>query len=461
MKKYGVGKVAKVRSIYVCQNCGYETPKWMGKCPECNNWNTLVEEIRDAKSNQSSPKVERQIGELKKIKEIKSGEKERYDTGIGELNRVLGGGLVKGSLTLISGDPGIGKSTLLLQTANNISKKYGKVLYVSGEESEEQIKIRGDRLKVDAEELYIVSETNLDVIEAYIDKLEPAFIIIDSIQTIYRETVSSAPGSVSQVKECSNAVMRIAKGKNIPLFIVAHVTKQGDLAGPRVLEHMVDTVLSFEGERTEEFRILRTMKNRFGTTAEIGVFEMRGEGLIQVYDPSSMFLEDTSFNQEGSVVIGVMEGTRPILVEIQSLASETKAVMPRRTSVGVENSRLSLILAVLEKKLRVPFYNTDVYVNVVGGLEIEGTTADLGIAISLVSSVKGKTARLEKLVVVGEVGLTGEIRPISNCDRILNEAEKMGFLNAVVPYRSLEKLKGSKLNLIGVKTVREAIGKIF
>ena len=349
MKKYGVGKVAKVRSIYVCQNCGYETPKWMGKCPECNNWNTLVEEIRDTKSNQSSPKVERQIGELKKIKEIKSGEKERYDTGIGELNRVLGGGLVKGSLTLISGDPGIGKSTLLLQTANNISKKYGKVLYVSGEESEEQIKIRGDRLKVDAEELYIVSETNLDVIEAYIDKLEPAFIIIDSIQTIYRETVSSAPGSVSQVKECSNAVMRIAKGKNIPLFIVAHVTKQGDLAGPRVLEHMVDTVLSFEGERTEEFRILRTMKNRFGTTAEIGVFEMRGEGLMQVYDPSSMFLEDTSFNQEGSVVIGVMEGTRPILV-IQSLASETKAVMPRRTSVGVENSRLSLILAVLEKK---------------------------------------------------------------------------------------------------------------
>ena len=461
MKKYGVGKVAKVRSIYVCQNCGYETPKWMGKCPECNNWNTLVEEIRDTKSNQSSPKVERQIGELKKIKEIKSGEKERYDTGIGELNRVLGGGLVKGSLTLISGDPGIGKSTLLLQTANNISKKYGKVLYVSGEESEEQIKIRGDRLKVDAEELYIVSETNLDVIEAYIDKLEPAFIIIDSIQTIYRETVSSAPGSVSQIKECSNAVMRIAKGKNIPLFIVAHVTKQGDLAGPRVLEHMVDTVLSFEGERTEEFRILRTMKNRFGTTAEIGVFEMRGEGLMQVYDPSSMFLEDTSFNQEGSVVIGVMEGTRPILVEIQSLASETKAVMPRRTSVGVENSRLSLILAVLEKKLRVPFYNTDVYVNVVGGLEIEGTTADLGIAISLVSSVKGKAASLEKLVVVGEVGLTGEIRPISNCDRILNEAEKMGFLNAVVPYRSLEKLKGSKLNLIGVKTVREAIGKIF
>lgn len=455
--------MAKIKSIFICQECGYESAKWLGKCPSCNSWNTFVEEVRDNKVQAKNDIVKRLTPENmpKSIGNIKSGEKERYDTGINELNRVLGGGLVKGSLTLISGDPGIGKSTLLLQTANNIAKKYGKVLYVSGEESEEQIKIRGDRLGVASNELYIVSETNLDTIEAYIDELQPKFVIIDSIQTVYKEGVTSAPGSVSQVKECSNQMMRIGKQKNIPLFIVAHVTKQGELAGPRVLEHMVDTVLYFEGERTEEFRILRTMKNRFGTTAEIGVFEMRGEGLMQVYDPSSMFLEDTSFNQEGSIVIGVMEGTRPILVEIQSLASETKAVMPRRTSVGVENSRLSLILAVLEKKLRVPFYNTDVYVNVVGGLEIEGTTADLGIAISLVSSVKGKSTSLEKLVVVGEVGLTGEIRPIANCDRILNEAEKMGFLNAVVPYRSLEKLKGSKLNLIGVKTVREAIGKIF
>ncbi|MPQ42358.1 DNA repair protein RadA [Clostridium tarantellae] len=450
--------MAKIKTLFSCQNCGYESPKWLGKCPGCNNWNTMVEEVKDLKQNYNN---NINISNVKKISDIKSGEKERYDTGIGELNRVLGGGIVRGSLTLISGDPGIGKSTLLLQTANNISCKYGKVLYISGEESEEQIKIRGDRLGISADLLYIVSETNLDVIEAYINELKPIFVIIDSIQTIYRDTLSSAPGSVSQVKECSNLVMRIAKSNNIPLFIVAHVTKQGDLAGPRVLEHMVDTVLSFEGERTEEFRILRTMKNRFGTTAEIGVFEMRQEGLMQVYDPSKLFLEDTSFNQEGSVVVGIMEGTRPILVEIQSLASETKAIMPRRTAVGVDNSRLSLILAVLEKKLRIPFYNNDVYVNVVGGLEIDGTTADLGIAIALISSIKGKVTSLEKVLIIGEVGLTGEIRPVSNCDRIINEAKKMGFLNAVVPYRNLEKLKDYNLNIIAVKTLKEAISKIF
>ncbi|MGL5244881.1 MAG: DNA repair protein RadA, partial [Sarcina sp.] len=453
--------MAKIKTLFSCQNCGYESPKWLGKCPGCNSWNTMIEEIKDMKQNNNiNFKKNIDINNLKKIINIKSGEKERYNTGIDELNRVLGGGLVRGSLTLISGDPGIGKSTLLLQTANNISCKYGKVLYISGEESEEQIKIRGDRLGIKADELYIVSETNLDLIEAYILELKPTFVIIDSIQTIYRDTVSSAPGSVSQVKECSNVVMRIAKGNNIPLFIVAHVTKQGDLAGPRVLEHMVDTVLSFEGERTEEFRILRTMKNRFGTTSEIGVFEMRQEGLMQVYDPSKLFLEDTSFNQEGSVVVGIMEGTRPILVEIQSLASETKAIMPRRTAVGVDNSRLSLILAVLEKKLRVPFYNNDVYVNVVGGLEIDGTNADLGIGISLISSIRGKVIALEKVIIVGEVGLTGEIRPIANCDRIINEAEKMGFINAIVPYRNLDKLKKSKLNIIAVKTLKEAISKI-
>ncbi|MDO4535552.1 MAG: DNA repair protein RadA [Clostridium perfringens] len=452
--------MAKQKSIFICQNCGYESLKWLGKCPDCNNWNTMVEEIKDNNLKLIN-NIEKKIDAVKKISEIKSGEKERYDTKIVELNRVLGGGLVKGSLTLISGDPGIGKSTLLLQTANNISEKYGKVLYVSGEESEEQIKIRGDRLGIKAEELYIVSETNLDIINAYIDKIKPIFVIIDSIQTVYKDSVTSAPGSVSQVKECSNSIMRMAKGNNIPLFIVAHVTKQGDLAGPRVLEHMVDTVLSFEGERTEEFRILRTMKNRFGTTSEIGVFEMREEGLVEIYDPSRMFLEDTSFNQEGSIVIGIIEGTRPILVEIQALATETKAIMPRRTAVGIDNSRLSLILAVLEKKIKVPFYNTDIYVNVVGGLEIDGTTGDLGIAIALLSSIKGKVSKMERLIVVGEVGLTGEIRPVSNCDRIINEAEKMGFLNAIIPYRNLEKVKNSKLNVIGVKTLRETISKIF
>ncbi len=456
--------MAKIKTTFHCQECGFESLKWMGRCSSCGKWNTMVEEIKESpeKSAKSLVNISEKLSSLRKLNEIKSGEKERYDTEISELNRVLGGGLVRGSLTLISGAPGIGKSTLLLQTANNMCKKYGKVLYISGEESEEQIKIRGDRLGVTANDLYIVSETNLDVIEAYINELNPVFVIIDSIQTVYKEGISSAPGSVSQVKECSNVMMRIAKGKNIPLFIVAHVTKQGDLAGPRVLEHMVDTVLSFEGERTEDFRILRTMKNRFGTTSEIGVFEMREEGLMQIYDPSRMFLEDTSFGQEGSVVIGVMEGTRPILVEVQSLVSETKAVMPRRTAIGFENTRLSLMLAVLEKKLKVPFYNCDVYLNIVGGLSIEGTTGDLGIALSLFSSNRGVTTSYEKLLVLGEVGLTGEIRPISNCDRILNEAEKMGFVNVVIPYRNLEKVKGkTKMNIIGVSTLREAISKIY
>lgn len=456
--------MAKIKTMFHCQECGYTSAKWMGRCPECGKWNTMIEEIKEEVSpakTKALVDIDKKIDKLRKLGEIKSGEKERYDTKIGELNRVLGGGLVKGSLTLISGAPGIGKSTILLQTANNICNSYGTVLYISGEESEEQIKIRGDRLGVNAENLYIVSETNLDVIEAYMDELNPKFAIIDSVQTVYRESISSAPGSVSQVKECSNALMRIAKGKNIPLFLVAHVTKQGELAGPRVLEHMVDTVLSFEGERTEDFRILRTMKNRFGTTSEIGVFEMCSEGLKPIYDPSRLFLEDTTFGQEGSIVIGIMEGTRPILVEIQSLVSETKMPMPRRTAVGVDNSRLSLILAVLEKKLKVHFYSSDVYLNVVGGLDIKGTTGDLGIALSLFSSNKGRTSNLEKLIVVGEVGLTGEIRPVSNCDRIINEAEKMGFMNAIVPYRNMDKLKGSKLKIIGVNSLKEAIGKIF
>ena len=455
--------MAKVKSIYICQECGYESAKWLGKCPSCNSWNTFNEEVRDNKVQVKNDIVKKLKPENmpKSIQDIKSGEKERYDTGINELNRVLGGGLVKGSLTLISGDPGIGKSTLLLETANNIAKKYGKVLYVSGEESEEQIKIRGDRLGVSSNDLYIVSETNLDTIEVYIDELEPKFVIIDSIQTIYKEGVTSAPGSVSQVKECSNQIMRIGKKKNIPLFIVAHVTKQGELAGPRVLEHMVDTVLYFEGERTEEFRILRTMKNRFGTTSEIGVFEMRQEGLIEIYDPSGIFLEDTTFNQEGSVVIGIMEGTRPILVEIQALVTETKAVMPRRTAVGIDNQRLSLILAVLEKKLRVPFYNHDVYVNVVGGLNLDGTTADLGLAMALLSSMKGKGIRIPKVLLVGEVGLTGEIRPIASVDRLVNEAEKMGFKHAIIPTRNVEKVNNKSIEIIGISNIREAISKIF
>lgn len=451
--------MAKVKNVYVCQQCGYESLKWLGRCPSCSAWNSMVEEQKNSKPEREA--VVSSSSSPKSIVNIISGEKERYDTSIEELNRVLGGGLVKGSLTLISGDPGIGKSTLLLQTANNIATKYGKVLYASGEESEEQIKIRGDRLGVKTDNLYIVSETNMDVIAKYVEDMQPVFVIIDSIQTMYKDTVSSAPGSVSQVRECSNELMRIGKNSGIPLFIVAHVTKQGELAGPRVLEHMVDTVLTFEGERTEDFRILRTVKNRFGTTSEIGVFEMSQKGLIQVYDPSGLFLQDTNYNQEGSTIIGIMEGTRPLLVEVQSLVSETKIPVPRRTAVGIENSRLSLILAVLEKKLRIYFYTSDVYVNVVGGLNLEGTTADLGIALSLVSSIKGNISKLEKLVAIGEIGLTGEIRPVANCDRIVNEAKKLGFKNIIVPYRNIDRLVAKDINIIGVSTLKEAINKVF
>jgi len=397
----------------------------------------------------------------KSITDVKSSEYERLDTGIGELNRVVGGGLVKGSLTLISGDPGIGKSTILLQSASNISSKYGKVLYVSGEESEEQIKMRAERLKATGKELYVVSETNIDIIEEHISEMDPSFIIIDSIQTLYKPTITSAPGSVSQVRECTNDLMRIGKTKNIPLFIVAHVTKQGELAGPRVLEHMVDTVLYFEGERTQEFRILRTIKNRFGTTSEIGVFEMRESGLEEVNDASSVFLQEKSMQQEGSVVIGIVEGTRPILVEIQALVSETKAVMPRRTAVGVDHQRLSLILAVLEKKLKIPFYNSDVYVNVVGGLNIDGTYGDLGIVLALISSSKTKEVKIENLLVIGEVGLTGEVRPIAHVEKIINEATKMGFTNVILPNKNKVKINSKGINLIGVDTVREAVSKIF
>lgn len=457
--------MVKAKTIYVCSECGFESPKWMGKCSNCNKWNTFVEEVKVAEK----PKAvvfNRAVtisgkGKPQNIKEIKSSQYERYNTGIEELNRVLGGGLVKGSLTLISGDPGIGKSTILLQCAKNIAINYGKVLYVSGEESEEQIKMRAERLEAVADNLYIVSETNIAIIEEHIAELQPVFIIIDSIQTLYKGDLTSAPGSVSQVRECTNDLMRIGKTKNIPLFIVAHVTKQGELAGPRVLEHMVDTVLYFEGERTQEFRILRTIKNRFGTTSEIGVFEMRQSGLEEIQDASSVFLQETSFNQEGSVVIATIEGTRPLFVEIQGLVSETKAVMPRRTSVGVDHSRMNLILAVLEKKLKIPFYSSDVYLNVVGGLNLEGTFGDLGIAVALISSAKNKTIKLEKPILVGEVGLTGEVRPVSHIEKIVNEAIKMGFKNIVLPIRNKEKLEVNKINLIGVSSVKEVVNKIF
>ncbi len=451
--------MAKVKTVYVCQQCGYESSKWLGKCPNCDSWNSMVEEEKSSNTVPSSDVLLK--SHPRSITNIKSGEYERLNTGIGELNRVLGGGIVKGAITLISGAPGIGKSTLLLQTANNIAAKYGKVLYISGEESEEQIKMRGDRLKAVSSELYIISETNVLNIGAHIQNLKPVFVIADSIQTLYKPSITSAPGSVSQVRECSNELMRIAKNSSIPFFIVAHVTKQGELAGPRVLEHMVDAVLSFEGERTEEFRILRTIKNRFGTTSEIGVFEMRDSGLEEISNPSEVFLCDAGEKREGSMVIGIMEGTRPILAEIQALVAQTNANFPRRTAVGVDLSRLNLILAVLEKKLKIPFYNCDVYVNVVGGLNIEGTYGDLGLALALVSSVKSKESKFNKVLAIGEVGLTGEVRPVSFCEKIVNEGYKMGFKNVLVPSRNTDKLDFKDISISGVSTLKEAINKVF
>lgn len=453
--------MAKIKSRFVCQECGYETPKWMGKCPDCCNWNSFIEEVKTKDIKHARAVATTGSSKPEKITNIKSSEKERLDTNINELNRVLGGGLVKGSITLISGDPGIGKSTLLLQTASNIADKYGKVLYVSGEESEQQIKMRGDRLKANQENLYVVAETNIDTIEVHITNVEPSFVIIDSVQTLYKSNISSAPGSVSQVRECSNDLMRLAKGRQIPFFIVAHVTKQGELAGPRVLEHMVDTVLHFEGERTQEFRILRTIKNRFGTTSEIGVFEMRGEGLLEVENPSKVFLQDSEYAHEGSVVVGIVEGTRPVLVEMQSLVSQSNVPMPRRTAVGVDKSRLNLVLAVLEKKFRIPFYDRDVYVNVVGGLNLDGTYGDLGLAISMISSHKNKSVKLEKAIIVGEIGLTGEVRPVTHCEKIVNEAKKLGFENIIIPKKNLEKIKINDINIIGVSNLRECLTKVF
>ncbi|SNS38372.1 DNA repair protein RadA/Sms [Anaerovirgula multivorans] len=450
--------MAKVKTKYICQQCGYESPKWLGRCMGCNEWNTMEEEvIINRKDFKRSPTIV-SSSKPQLIKSVKSGAYERYNTEINELNRVLGGGLVKGSLTLISGEPGIGKSTLILQASSKIAEKYGKVLYVSGEESEEQIKMRAERLEALADSLYIVSETNIDVIEGYINEMEPAFVLIDSVQTLFKEELTSAPGSVSQVKECVNNLMRIGKSKNIPMFIVAHVTKQGELAGPRVLEHMVDTVLHFEGERTQEYRILRALKNRFGTTSEIGVFEMIQEGLIEVTNPSAIFLESLNTEAEGSIVVAMVEGTRPILIEIQALVTPTNAGFPRRTAVGVDLNRLNLIIAVLEKKVGLPLMNQDIYINVVGGLKLEGTSADLGVAMAIYSSMQGIAMASKDTMVIGEISLTGDLRPVSHTEKMVKEAEKMGFTTCIVSERSkLRTEDATKIRIKGVNTLREAL----
>lgn len=462
----------KAKTVFMCQECGYESPKWMGQCI-CGAWNSMVEEkvveINDNDKRRRTDSVNSRAGKPAKLSQISSGEKERIDTGIGELNRVLGGGLVPGSLTLISGEPGIGKSTIIIQAAANIAATQGTVLYVSGEESEEQIKMRADRVcKSLPDSLFILAETNMENIDAVCQQIKPAFLIIDSIQTMYSAELDSAPGSVSQVRACGNDLMRIGKMYNIPIFIVAHVTKSGDLAGPRIVEHMVDCVLSFTGDRSHEMRILRAQKNRFGTTSEIGAFEMAEEGLIEIENLSGTLLEEMGTGSEGAVATAVYEGTRPLVLEVQALTSPTNIGFARRTSIGVENSRLNMILAVLEKKMGLKFIDQDVYVNIVGGIRPEGTYTDLAVAMAVYSSYRGKPLG-SNTVVLGEIGLTGDLRAVQNGEKILKEAVKLGFERIVLPVKNADRLKkvaaevnalkkeagASPIKVIGMKNIAE------
>jgi DNA repair protein RadA/Sms len=452
--------MAKVKTKFVCQECGYETAKWFGKCPSCGEWNTLVEEIE---SKASDTKSQRGIskGKIEKIQNITSSNKDRISTGSKEMDRVLGGGIIKSSLVLVGGDPGIGKSTLLLQVADHVSKKNLKVLYVSGEESGEQIKLRSDRLGLGQGELYILSETNIDIIKDFVEKEDPDLLILDSIQTIYSPEVVSAPGSVSQVREVTAMVMRMTKVRDMASFIVGHVTKSGAIAGPRVLEHMVDTVLYFEGERHFSYRILRSVKNRFGSTNEIGIFEMREQGLVEVENPSEVFLRGRPVDAYGTVVTAAMEGTRPVLIEIQALVTYSPAGFAKRITTGIDNNRAAMLLAVLEKKAGLALQSSDTFLNVTGGLQLKEPAADLAILCALASSFKEIPIDF-KTILLGEVGLTGEIRGVNSIEKRIIEAQKMGFKRAVIAEANLNATKDLKnIEIVPVNNVRQAMDMLF
>ncbi len=436
--------MAKVKSVFFCTECGYESSGWLGKCPGCQSWNTFVEEkIKPDKkiSGGNSFGFQGAYAQSKSstLKEITSEITQRDNTGIGELDRVLGGGIVKGSLILASGDPGIGKSTMMLMLSGNMAKSK-IVLYVSGEESSQQIKMRAERLKIDSEKLYIYSETLINNIEGEIDRIKPDYIVIDSVQTIYDDEIASTPGSVSQVREITGRLMRIAKGMNITVFIIGHVTKDGGIAGPRVLEHMVDTVLYFEGERHQAYRILRCVKNRFGSTNEIGVFEMREDGLAEVANPSAVMLEGRPVDAAGTAVVCTLEGTRPMLLEVQALVSTTTLANPRRMSTGLDYNRVALLVAVLEKRAGYKMCDCDAYVNVIGGMRIYEPAADAAVAAAIMSSYRNKVFP-QDTVIFGEIGLTGEIRSVSQVDKRVSEAFRMGFKRCIVPKGNEDTLK--------------------
>ncbi len=444
---------SKSKTMYICSECGYISPKWLGKCPGCESWNTLTENIVDSKPVSAPKPITSGVLMPKKIKDIQINSETRYSTGISELDRVLGGGLIKGELILIGGDPGIGKSTLLLQICQKAENN--RILYISGEESESQIKIRAKRLGVSSEEIYIINETDVERAVLLIDKVKPDIVIIDSIQTMHHSSISSASGSVPQVREATNLFMNTAKASDITMFIVGHVTKDGNLAGPRVLEHMVDCVLYFEGDRQLSFRVLRCVKNRFGSTNEIGVFDMREEGLCEVLNPSELFLEDREITSPGSAVVCVLEGTRCVLAEIQSLVSTTVFGNPRRMSAGIDFNKLILLSAVLERRGHIALGSSDIYLNVAGGLKIDETAADLGICAAIIAA-QADICIPSDMVFIGEIGLGGEVRSVMQIQKRINEASKLGFKIAVIPKRASVKCPDGFL-IIPVSNVRELV----
>lgn len=448
------------KTVFFCQNCGHEETKWLGQCPMCKEWNTFVEEKVIASSVSASVKTDRDIEKkIVALSQVNTDEQKRFQTGMKELDRVLGGGIVPGSLVLVGGDPGIGKSTLLLQVCQKLAKER-QVLYISGEESLSQIKLRANRMGDFSDNMKLFCETNLGTIRNVIEKKQPEFVVIDSIQTMYSEEVASAPGSVSQVRESTNVFMQLAKGLGITIFIVGHVTKEGTVAGPRVLEHMVDTVLYFEGDRHASYRILRGVKNRFGSTNEIGVFEMRQNGLVEVENPSEYMLSGKPENASGSVVACSIEGTRPLLIEIQALVCDTNFGMPRRTATGTDYNRVNLLMAVLEKRIGLHLANCDAYVNIAGGIRMNEPAIDLGIVMAIVSSYKNRPVD-ERMIVFGEVGLSGEVRAVNMPEQRVAEAKKLGFETCVVPEVSLDMVKGIKgIKIIGVKTINDAMNLI-
>ncbi|MDE7283609.1 MAG: DNA repair protein RadA [Lachnospiraceae bacterium] len=450
---------SKMTTVFYCQSCGYESSKWMGQCPGCREWNTFVEEKISAKSvgTASGAVARREETKPTKLSDIALQDEERLSTHIKELDRVLGGGIVPGSLILVGGDPGIGKSTLLLQVCRNIAQDNRKVLYISGEESLKQIKIRANRIGEFGESLLLLCETNLRTIEETIRHIEPDITIIDSIQTVYQEDVSSAPGSVSQVREATNVFLQLAKGLGSSIFIVGHVTKEGTVAGPRVLEHMVDTVLYFEGDRHASYRILRGVKNRFGSTNEIGVFEMQEQGLMEVANPSEFMLEGKPEGASGSIVSCSMEGTRPILIEIQALVCRTNFGFPRRQAIGTDFNRVNLLMAVLEKRVELQMSDCDAYVNLAGGMKITEPAIDLGIAMAVASSFKNRPID-DKMAAFGEIGLSGEVRSVSMIEQRVREAAKMGYTTCIIPQVCVKQLKNIKdVRIIGVSSINDAI----